>query len=38
MALACFEASGEDDQDPQYVALTNMQKPFMQIVGIPLDQ
>lgn len=35
MVLACFNDSGEDDQDPDFLALAAMQKPLLEIVGLP---
>ncbi|GAB2873407.1 hypothetical protein GCM10027093_06200 [Paraburkholderia jirisanensis] len=34
-ATARFNEAGEDDQDPQYLALSAMQKPVREIIGLP---
>ena len=35
LVLARFTDSGEDDQDPEFLALAAMQKPLLEIVGLP---
>ena len=35
MVLARFTDSGEDDQDAEFLALAAMQKPLLEIVGLP---
>ena len=35
MVLDCFSNSGEDDQDPEFLALSAMQKPLLEILGLP---
>ena len=35
MVLSCFTNSGEDDQDPEFLALSTMQKPLREIIGLP---
>ena len=37
MAGACFEDSGEDDQDPEFLALSAMREPLLAIIGLPSD-
>ncbi|MEM5340576.1 tubulin-like doman-containing protein [Paraburkholderia azotifigens] len=34
-ATARFNEAGEDDQDPEFVALSSMQKPVREIIGLP---
>ena len=35
VVLARFTDSGEDDQDAEFLALAAMQKPLLEIVGLP---
>lgn len=37
MVLTCFTDAGEDDQDPEFVALSAMQEPLLEIVGAPAE-
>jgi hypothetical protein len=30
-----FQAAGEDDQDPEFLALSAMRKPIREIIGLP---
>jgi hypothetical protein len=34
-ATARFNEAGEDDQDPEYLAISAMQKPVREIIGLP---
>jgi hypothetical protein len=36
-ATARFEAAGEDDQDPEFLALSAMQKHVREIIGLPAN-
>jgi hypothetical protein len=36
MALSRFNEAGEDDQDPEFVALSAMQTPLRAIIGLPV--
>ena len=37
MVLTCFTDAGEDDQDPEFVALSAMQDPLLEIIGVPAE-
>lgn len=37
LAIARFQEAGEDDQDPQYQALSAMQIPVREIIGLPMQ-
>lgn len=37
MVLTCFTDAGEDDQDPEFLALSAMQAPLLDIVGVPAE-
>ena len=37
MVLTCFTEASEDDQDPEFIALSEMQAPLLEIVGAPAE-
>lgn len=37
MVITCFTEASEDDQDPEFIALSEMQAPLLEIVGAPAE-
>lgn len=37
MVMTCFTEKEEDDQDPEFIALSEMQAPLLEIVGAPAE-
>ena len=35
--MTCFTEKEEDDQDPEFIALSEMQAPLLEIVGAPAE-
>ena len=35
LVMDCFTHAGEDDEDPEFVALVAMRKPLSEIIGLP---